>query len=32
MECSELLYGRRFSLMLKGDVYKTYVKTYVVLS
>ena len=26
MECSELLYGRRFPLRLKGAVYRTYVK------
>ena len=25
-ECSELLYGRRFSLRLKGVVYKSYVR------
>ena len=25
MECSELLYGRRFPLRLKGTVYKSYV-------
>ena len=24
-ECSELLYGRRFPLMLKGAVYQSYV-------
>ena len=26
-ECDELLYGRRFSLRLKGPVYKSYVKS-----
>ena len=26
MECSELLYGRRFPLKLKGAVYKSYVR------
>ena len=26
MECSELLYGRRFPLRLKGAVYKRYVR------
>ena len=26
MECGELLYGRRFPLMLKGAVYESYVK------
>ena len=25
-ECGELLYGRRFPLELKGDVYKSYVR------
>ena len=25
-ECSELLYSRRFSLMLKGTVYMSYVR------
>ena len=26
MECDELLYGRRFSLRLKGAVYENYVR------
>ena len=26
MECSELLYGRRFPLRLNGTVYKSYVR------
>ena len=26
MECSELLYGRRFPLELKGAVYRSYVR------
>ena len=25
-ECGELLYGRRFSLKLTGDVYETYIR------